>query len=261
MNKNVKNSLLTSAVIAALGLTACNDSKTVVAETKTTTTAITAVPKEVVSSKQQLASLYLQAKQSLFKQRALSATMYGLSKKDVGQAISGEMEFFSPDDEKQLRAELLLISNKIANIKLEGGDITARNNQQVMAGITRYFAGEPSFSIGYIDTWMGLSPFIVNQINGPLIDIPRVMQNDQPITSEQEALDYIARLAQFDKLASTIIEKQTADAAQNWLPSKVTLQGAIKYLKGFTSGAAEQHPFVSVFRDKIEKIESLTTEK
>jgi len=261
MNKNVKNSLLTSAVIAALGLTACNDSKTVVAETKTTTTAITAVPKEVVSSKQQLASLYLQAKLSLFKQRALSATMYGLSKKDVGQAISGEMEFFSPDDEKQLRAELLLISNKIANIKLEGGDITARNNQQVMAGITRYFAGEPSFSIGYIDTWMGLSPFIVNQINGPLIDIPRVMQNDQPITSEQEALDYIARLAQFDKLASTIIEKQTADAAQNWLPSKVTLQGAIKYLKGFTSGAAEQHPFVSVFRDKIEKIESLTTEK
>jgi len=104
---------------------------------------------------------------------------------------------------------------------------------------------------------MGLSPFIVNQINGPLIDIPRVMQNDQAITSKQEALDYIARLEQFDKLASSIIAKQAADAAQNWLPPKVTLEGAIKYLNGFTSVPPEQHTFVSVFREKLEKIESL----
>lgn len=261
MKKNLKNSLLASAVIAALGLSACNNGNTVVAETKTSTADEILEPKQMISSKQQLAALYQQAKQSLFKQRALSATMYGLSKKDIGQDISSDMEFYSPENEKQLRTELLSISNTIASIKLDGADITTKNNQQVMAGLTRYFAGEPNFNIGYIDTWMGLSPFIVNQINGPLIDIPRVMQNDQPITTEKEALDYIARLGQFDKLAATIIAKQAADAAQNWLPSKVTLQGAIKYLKGFTRVPATQHTFVSVFREKIEKIESLSTEQ
>ncbi len=258
MNKNLKNSLLASAIIASLGLGACSND----AVENTSNPVKTAVEnKQTLSSEQQLSSLYQQAKQSLFKQRALSATMYGLSQQDVGENVSSKMELYSSNNEKELRAELLSISEKIANIKLDNADITTQNNQQVMSGLTRYFAGEPNFSVGYIDTWMGLSPFIVNQINGPLIDIPRVMQNDQPITSEQEALDYIARLAQFDKLAASIIEKQAADVAQNWLPPKVTLQGAIKYLKGFTHLPAEQHSFVSVFRDKIEKIESLSTEQ
>ncbi|PKG81971.1 DUF885 domain-containing protein [Colwellia sp. 75C3] len=261
MNKNLKNSLLATAIIAALGLTACDKNNDIATETKTTTAPSATNEKQSVNAKQELASLYLQAKQSLFKQRALSATMYGLSEEDVGQAVSSKMELYSPENETKLRTELLSLSNKIANIKLDDADITTKNNQQVMSGLARYFAGAPNFTIGFIDTWMGLSPFIVNQINGPLIDIPRIMQNDQPITTEQEALDYIARLAQFDQLAASIIEKQAADAAQNWLPSKVTLKGAIKYLKGFTLVAAEQHSFVSVFREKVEKIESLSTEK
>ncbi|PKI18044.1 DUF885 domain-containing protein [Colwellia sp. 12G3] len=260
MNNKLKNSLLASGIVAALGLTACDKNNDIATETKTTTVQAAPDAKESVNATKQLASLYLQAKQSLFKQRALSATMYGLSQEDVGQAVSSKMEIYSPENEKKLRAELLSLSNKIANIKLNDADITTKNNQQVMSGLTRYFAGEPNFTIGFIDTWMGLSPFIVNQINGPLIDIPRIMQNDQPITTEQEALDYIARLAQFDQLAASIIEKQAADAAQNWLPSKVTLQGALKYLNGFTRVPAEQHPFVSVFREKVEKIESLSAE-
>jgi len=254
MNKNFKNSLLASAIIAALGLSACSNDAV---ENTSKVTKNATDNKQELSAEQQLTSLYQQAKQSLFKQRTLSATIYGLSEEDVGQAVNNQMEDYGPNSEKSLRAELLSLSNKIASIKLNDSDLTTKNNQQVMAGLTRYFAGDANFSIGYIDVWMGLSPFIVNQINGPLIDIPRVMQNDQAITTKQEALDYIARLEQFDKLASSIIAKQAADAAQNWLPPKVTLQGAIKYLTGFTSVSPEQHTFVSVFREKVEKIESL----
>ena len=261
MNKNLKNSLLASAIIAALGLSACNKQSDIGVITESIPATTTPDSTAVISAEQKLTALYLQAKQSLFKQRALSATMYGLSQQDVGQVVSHKLELYGPENEAKLRAELLSISKKIASINLDGADITAKNNQQVMTGLTRYFAGEPNFSVGYIDTWMGLSPFIVNQINGPLIDIPRVMQNDQPITTEQQALDYITRLGAFDSLASSIIEKQTFDAEQNWLPPKVTLQGAIKYLNGFTRVAAEQHPFVSVFSEKVEKIDSLNAEQ
>jgi uncharacterized protein (DUF885 family) len=38
----------------------------------------------------------------------------------------------------------------------------------------------------------------------------------------------------------------------------VTLKGAIKYLQGFTHVPAEQHSFVSIFRDKVEEIVSLS---
>jgi uncharacterized protein (DUF885 family) len=258
MNKHLKNSVFVIAIIAVLGLSACSSN----AVEKVRSSALTAVEtKQTTSSEQQLILLYKQAKQSLFKQRTLSATTYGLSEEEVGQVVNSHMEIYSAENEKLLRVELLSLSNKIASIKLIDADLTIKNNQQVMAGLTRYFAGDDNFSIGYIDTWMGLSPFIVNQINGPLIDIPRVMQNDQPITTEQEALDYIARLDQFDKLTESIIEKQASDSAQNWLPPKVILEGAIKYLNGFMRASADQHTFVSVFRDKIKKVESLNEAK
>ena len=133
--------------------------------------------------------------------------MYGVSSEEVGQEFNDELEDFSPKNEAELREKLATLSHKISTYNLTDASHTDIDNQQVMAGITQYFAGHKDFSIGYIDVWMGLSPFIVNQINGPLIDIPRIMQNDEPITSEQEAIDYITRLSKFDKMITSIEEK------------------------------------------------------
>lgn len=258
MCKRLKYSFICAAIITAIGLSGC-DKPAVVMNNSVDNLAKAQVSKsQVANAEQTLTELYLQAKQTLFKQRPLSATMFGLSVQDVGAAINNKMELYDPVTEAKLRAELLSISRKIAKISLKDSDITAINNQQVMTGLTRYFAGSADFNVGFIDSWMGLSPFIVNQINGPLIDIPRIMQNDQPITSEQEALDYIARLEQFDLLAASIIEKQTFDAKQDWLPPTITLQGAINYLQGFIKVAPEQHVFVRVFSDKVNKIIELT---
>jgi uncharacterized protein (DUF885 family) len=261
MIKTLKYSLLASAIIATIGLSACDKVKTAPNNSVENTLEAQPIKGQTQSAEQVLTSLYLKAKQTLFKQRALSATTYGLSVKDVGAIINNKMEMYDPATETKLRADLLLLSQQIAEVNLNDADIITKNNQQVMTGLTRYFAGSPDFNIGFTDSWMGLSPFIVNQINGPLIDIPRIMQNDQPITSEQEALNYIARLNQFDALAASIIEKQSFDAKQDWLPPTITLQGAINYLQGFIKAAPEQHVFVSVFSEKVNKIIQLTDEQ
>ncbi len=260
----MKYTLLASAIIAAITLTACTDNKPVKKKKKVNDTSAEKVSQSIEKNTVAIDSLdllYKKAKQTIFKQRALSATMFGLSEAEVGQYSNDKLEDFTPKNEAILRQELLTLSNAIAEYPLdEKADVSAIN-QKVMNGITRYFAGNPNFSVGYIDTWMGLSPFIVNQINGPLIDIPRTMQNDQPITNEKQALDYISRLAQFDKLVAGIEEKQAFDVAQNWLPPKVTLQGALNYLNGFTKAPAEQHVFVSVFTEKVSKISELSLEQ
>jgi len=258
MKRKLNKSLLASAIIIGLSLTGCSGD---VIENKSMPTAVSVENKQDVTAEQELGVLYTQAKHTLFKQRVLSATVYGLNQEDVGSIINSEMETFSPENEEKLRKELLSLSHKIASVQLNTNELTAKINQLVMAGLTRYFAGDPNFSVGFIDTWMGLSPFIVNQINGPLIDIPRVMQNDQAITTEKEALDYIARLGKFDILAASIIKKQAADAKQNWIPPRVTLQGALNYLKGFTSVSAQDHVFVSAFTEKVNKIEALSAKQ
>ena len=261
----MKLTLITCAVFSTLALTGCNDNKTastVESENKQNITSESkADNKAEKKSQKDISSLYSQATQALFKQRALEATMFGLSADDVGNEFKSQLADFSPKNEAKLREELASLSKKISTYKLTETTHTDIDNQQVMAGITQYFAGHKDFSIGYIDVWMGLSPFIVNQINGPLIDIPRIMQNDQPITSEQEALDYINRLGKFDQLIASIEEKLAFDTAQNWLPPKSTVTGALRYLKGFINTEPKSHVFVSNFTDKLETISDLTEQQ
>ena len=252
--------LLAAAIAASLTLSACNDEKTATAASSATNTAAQSVVK-AKKSEVSINELYQQATKILFSQRVLSATLYGLSTDDVGEYYGDKMEDFTPKKEAVSREKLRKLSKEIAEYPLTSATHADKDTQQVMVSLTRYFAGDENFDIGYIDSWMGLSPFIVNQINGPLISIPRNMQSDQPITNEKQAHDYIARLGQFDKLITSIQEKLAHDVAENWIPPKVTVKGALRYLTGFISAKPEQHAFVEVFTEKVNKIEALSSEQ
>ncbi len=200
---------------------------------------------------QSLDSLYLQAKTVLFKQRQISATVYGLSESELGY-YQDQIEDYSVQSEQNLREQLLSLSQKIEawpNDSLSADEI---ENKQVMASITRYYAGHSEFGIGYIDTWMGLSPFVVNQINGPLIDIPKVLQNAHKIETEQDALDYISRLAKFDQLLASITQKLEADVAKGWIAPKVILQGAVNFMNGFVAAKPEDHFLIRSLATKLQ---------
>ena len=255
----MKLTLINCAMFSALALMGCTDSAKTIEKPNVQT--IEKTDNNTIQSNENIEALYGQASKVLFQQRALEATMYGLSSDEVGVSYSDQVTDFSPQNEAKLRKQLAKMSKEISGYNLTNASNTDIDNQQVMSSITRYYAGHEDFPIGYIDVWMGLSPFIVNQINGPLIDIPRIMQNDQPITTEQEALNYIDRLGKFDQLIRGIEEKLAFDSAQNWFPPKSTVTGAIRYLKGFTSAEPQSNVFVTNFIDKINKVSSLTEQQ
>ncbi len=256
----MKNKLLCSAITLALTLTAC-DSGTISGENVEPAVKSITTQSPEKSEQAQLNVMYQQATKILFAQRAFSATSYGLNPSNVGGYYADKVESFSPENEMALRQKLRVLSKQIASFPLKSTAQIDKDNQQVMASITRYYAGHSYFSIGYIDTWMGLSPFIVNQINGPLVGIPRVLQNDHQINNEKDAQDYIARLAQFDQLIGSIEKKFLTDVNQNWIPPKVTLTGALRYLTGFISAAPENHSLVVSFTEKVNKLDNLSDEK
>jgi len=252
----MKKTLLYTGIISALLLTGCDNDA---AKTTSKNTATVAVKKTDNQQATNLNALYQQATQALFSQRQLSASVYGLTDAEVGLHYADKMEDYSPANEAKLRQAIRKINKKISQATTT--DAQAKTNQEVMASITRYFAGNPDFSIGYIDPWMGLSPFIINQINGPLIGIVRNMQTDQKIVKLQDAQDYLARLGKFNQLIDGIAEKVNSDAEQNWLPPKVIVQGALRYLHGFTKVQPSKHALVTSFADRVNKIADLSTEQ
>ena len=257
----MKIKLLCSAISLALTLTACDSNDKLNKPLVEPSETVKAAETNKNDEQTQLNVWYRKATETLFKQRAFTATNFGLAPSEVGGYYADKAEDYTTKNEQELRKELRVISQEIASFPLQSNNQIDKDNQKVMASITRYYAGHSDFNIGYIDTWMGLSPFIVNQINGPLIGIPRSLQNDHQINNEKDALDYIARLAQFDQLISSIEQKFLSDVDQNWIPSKVTLKGALRYLTGFISAKPKAHSLVVAFSEKLDKVESLTTEQ
>ena len=260
----MKKSILYGAVLSALLLTACDNSTTNNAQTQKQSTAqdqLTNSKSPKVKTEKKLNALYQQATKELFSQRELSASVYGLTDADVGMHYANKMENYSPASEAKLRQAMLSLNKTITNTPTATNSANAKTTKEVMASITRYFAGNADFSIGYIDPWMGLSPFIINQINGPLIGVVRNMQTDQKIVNEKDAQDYLERLGQFNQLIDGISAKVAADSAQNWLPPKAIVEGALRYLKGFSKVAPSEHALVTSFADRVNKIANLTTEQ
>ena len=202
-----------------------------------------------------LQSLYDNSTITLFSSRPTSATMYGIEEKLAGGKFNHRLADFSPVAEAQLRTSLRTLNQQLKNAKNTG------DNRAVMQNLTRYFAGSEDFDIGYIDVWMGLSAFIVNQINGPLIDVPNAMITNQQINSLDDVNDYIKRLDHFDLFVEHVLAKMSADADNNWIPPAVIVNKSIAAMQGFIKPTAHGHPFVTSFVDKIEKISNLSPQQ
>lgn len=194
--------------------------------------------------------LYDNATIALFDSRPAAATMLGIEPNLAGGKYSHKLDDYSPQAEKQLRQTL-----RDSNTQLSASQKDA--NKEVMQNLIRYFSGNEKFDIGYIDTWMGLSAFIVNQINGPLIDVPNTMIANQQINNKSDIQDYINRLDHFDIFVENVLAKVSSDADQNWIPPLVIVNKSIASMKDFIKPSPNQHPFVTSFEKKLKDIKNI----
>jgi uncharacterized protein (DUF885 family) len=259
-SKLLKSSLtLIGAAIMAIMLSACSDPSS--PERKAADSPQTTGIATETTNLEVLNDLYNQTAATLFKARPLAATSAGAPTNLVGEGINAQMDDYSPQAEAKLRADLVLLNKQIAAFPSASLTPAELENKKVMENVIRYFSGAPAFDIGYVDIWMGLSPFIVNQINGPIIDGPRALSDAHQINSEQDALNYVQRLSSLDGMIANVQAKFVADAQSNWLPPKVILEGALVYIERFIAAQPEQHNLLSVFKHKLSKLSDIDSEQ
>ncbi len=196
--------------------------------------------------------LFLNSTKILFKYRPISASSYGVPEKLTGYHYQNYLDDYSPENEAKFRAEMRQNAQKI--LQLVSSSKVPDENVDVVENITQYYAGDKDFAVGFIDSWMGHSPFIVNQINGPMIDVPNTLINSHTIKNIQDAKDYIQRLSQFKSMADSILAKVRSDAREKWIPPKVILKKASNYLHGFTTTPAAQSTLVQALKNKLAKL-------
>ncbi len=132
-----------------------------------------------------------------------------------------------------------------------------RMHQQILINIFDFYTGERTFPGGYIDTWSAHLPYIINQITGPLIDIPKIMQVQQSVATKKDAEDYLTRLEKMGAFVDGVVAKFKADEAKGIVLPKKLRPKTLAYLNGFLADEPEDHGLVTAFASKLEKVSEL----
>ncbi len=160
---------------------------------------------------------------------------------------------YSPQGMKKLQATMKQAAVELDAVELSGLSTDSKLHLQVNQVIDRYYAGSDTFDAGYIDTWAGHLPYIVNQIAGPLIDIPAILENQQKITNMAEANDYLKRLEALAVLVKQVREKVVYDAKQGVVLPKNLFPNTLKFLNNFVKPLPAEHSLVTSFSMKLKQ--------
>jgi len=137
-----------------------------------------------------------------------------------------------------------------------------KTHQQIVVNILDYYTGFNEFSAGYIDTWGGHLPYVINQISGPLIDTPKLMQVQQSVSNAEEAQHYLTRLETMDKFVDKVLSKYREDMQNGIILPKNLHPKTLAYFDSFLSAPAAEHELVKTFAKKLENVTTLSeTEK
>ncbi|MFC4654726.1 DUF885 domain-containing protein [Rheinheimera marina] len=241
------------AVLVCAALTACSEPSPKQTVAQTARQSDSAQVQQAPSA----AALYEQAAHTLFQARALNAAGLGLSSEQTGKDLSAQLEDYGSENEQGLRQRLTQLASQLAALPAPESAAEAEN-LAVMLNIVQYYAGQPGFAAGYIDPWMGHSAFVVNQINGPVIDMPGALQNSHPINSEQDAKNYLSRLEKFGAALASVQQKFELDANTGWMAPKILLERALVIIDSFANGDANQNVLYLDFARKLGGLKQLT---
>ncbi|MBL4817019.1 MAG: DUF885 domain-containing protein [Shewanella sp.] len=178
------------------------------------------------------------------------ATSLNLSS-DIAGNFQRQLPDYSPTGMKALQQKMQLAASQLANIDTQNLSDNDKRHVVVNQVIANYYAGDAQFNAGYIDTWGGHLPYIVNQISGPLIDIPAILTDQQTISDLGDAADYLHRLTALAEMTNQVKVKVEADAANGVILPKPLFANTLKFLTKFTEKPASEHSLVTSFQEKL----------
>jgi uncharacterized protein (DUF885 family) len=136
-----------------------------------------------------------------------------------------------------------------------------RLHLEVNQVIAQYYLGDENFKGGYVDTWGGHLPYILNQIAGPLIDIPNLLKDQHSIESIKDVEDYLTRLSGLVDLVAAVKNKVLADADNGIILPKALFPNTLGYLTNYTAMPAGEHALVTSLSTKMNSVKTLTEQQ
>ena len=241
------------ALAVTMALAGCQDAPTASQSTQ-------AESQSQVPTTAQINAAVAQYTHTFISHQSALATSLKLPTEQYGH-YSATLPDYSVAGMQRLQKDMKSAAQSLAALQHEGLNHKDSLHLKINEVIANYYAGDEQFAAGYIDTWGGHLPYIVNQLSGPLIDLPNVLKDQHEVNNEQDAKDYIARLESFSDVVKQVQEKVKADAQLGVILPKALYPNTLGYLENFTASAASAHPLVSSFVQKLAGVDNLSEQQ
>lgn len=101
----------------------------------------------------------------------------------------------------------------------------------------------------------------VNQISGPLVNLPQFLTDSHVIKNERSVRRYISRLNEFGRVLRETKARVEDDRAHGVTPPDFIIDKALAGMRSFIDGGADNNPLVTTLPAKLDKIKGLSAEK
>ncbi|WP_252097522.1 DUF885 domain-containing protein [Pseudoalteromonas sp. NBT06-2] len=180
---------------------------------------------------------------------------------DIAANYKNKWPDYSVKGMTQLQTSMKKALNNLTAYDLASLSDADRLHLEVNQVIAKYYLGDENFKAGYVDTWGGHLPYIINQIAGPLIDIPNLLKNQHNIENIQDVKDYLTRLTGLVDLIAAIKNKVLADADNGVILPKALFPNTLGYLTNYTAMPAREHALVTNLVNKMNSVTALTDQQ
>ncbi len=189
------------------------------------------------------------------------ATLLGVSEDIAGEGYNarlGDYGFEANQRTRQMNEDFL---QEVRAVDFNALDGVAATTYEVLRDAYQTGAQRNQFDFGGAVPWGSASPYVVTQLTGPHLFLPRLLQTQQPMATAEDAENYIARLAEFGRVFDEVIETIGGDAALGVVPPYFAIDGVLGSITGFTALPPADNPLAATFAAKIDEIEGLGAEE
>jgi len=132
------------------------------------------------------------------------------------------------------------------------------NRPRVHAAVTTLMEGAlaPANVVDFGTTIDGFGfwflPYTINQLSGPTVDIPNFLNNQQPVTSAEEAEAYLVRLAAVKGALDGALENVRSAVSKGAIPPDFVVAKSLAVVESFIAAPASENAIYVSFIERLD---------
>ena len=185
------------------------------------------------------------------------ATQLGISAARIGEPVAGRLTAGSPAANRAVRATLHALRREWTAIDVEQLETKARITHQVVDHAYALAERHNALRVGPPSLLSAGTPYVINQLFGPHVDVPRLLLAQHPIYSVEGATSWLDRLRGLPVALDEMLLTARADANRDVVPPAFILETVRAGAHMFIDTPAQEHPLCRHYRERVAALDTL----